>query len=388
MTKNYWRAHQSYSVALVLIAAVSLAGIAAVERFPSETAEAHLSEKLAAATLARKAMDEVKTARLEADIPIDPSVDPSQSGLIGRLSSPVTSNNGHLPAKQTTVNPNFAAAVVSMLKEAGVEKGDVVAVGFSGSFPAMNVCVLAAIDALELRPVMIASASASQWGANHPQFLWIDMEKRLYDRRVFQCRSVAASIGGIGDRGIGMSTEGLGMLKAAIRRNGLEFIDPENYLDSVNRRMTLYERHAGDSPIKAYINVGGGTTSVGTKKGKLRFSPGLNRRKPLGRLPVDSVMARFASEDVPVIHLVQIDELATRYGLPLQPIEVAQVGDGGVYSPRTYNKWLAAALLGVIVVSLFFVGRTTRPFSSSPVPVNRRRRDARSAQAEEEPLPL
>lgn len=388
MKTNYWQAHQSYSVVLVLIAAFSMAAIGAVERFHTKPAEAYRNEKLAAATLARKAMDEVKDARLEAGIGIDPAVDPSRSGLIGCLSSPVTSNHGYLPAKQTTINPNFAAVVVSMLKEAGAEKGDTIAVGFSGSFPAMNICVISAIQSLELRPVIICSASASQWGANHPQLLWIDMERRLYERQVFRYHSVAASVGGIEDQGIGMSPKGVEMLNAAIRRNKLDLIEEKNYLDSVNRRMALYGSHAAGEPIKVYINVGGGTTSVGTSAGKRLFSPGLNRRKPFAPLPVDSVMGRFAGQGVPVIHLERIKDLATRYGLPIQPVEVPEVGDGAVYSPQTYNKWLAGGLLAMILASLFFVGRSKRPLANMTLPTRKQHRDVRQAPLEEEPLPI
>lgn len=367
MKANYWHAERAFSVPISLIAVLSVAGIVAVESLPVERADPNVREKLAAARLAGQAMDEVKAIRLEMDIAIDPSVDPSQSGLIGCLASPVTSNNGHLPAKQTTVNPNFAAAIVSMLKEAGVEPGGVVAIGFSGSFPALNICVLSALETLEVRPLIISSMSASQWGANHPQLLWIDMERSLYDRGVFRHRSLAASVGGIEDRGVGLPPEGLKMLHAAIDAEGLTKIDPENYLDSVNQRMALYHRHAEGAPIKAYINVGGGTTSVGTKKGKALFAPGLNRHKPPGALPVDSVMARFADQGVPVIHLSNIDRLAVRYGLPRQPAVMPRVGEGQIYSPRSYNKLLAGGLLGVIVVGLYVLGRTNRSIPSADI---------------------
>lgn len=365
MKNNYWSSRHRSSGALLLIAVLSVSGMGAVELFQTEPVRLYVNEQLTAATHARQAMDAIKAARLERNLPIDPATDPAGSGLIGRLMSPVTSNNGHLPAKQTTVNPNFAAVVVEMLKEAGVQQGDMVAVGFSGSFPAMNIAVLSAVETLKLRPVIISSSSASQWGANHPELLWIDMEKELHERGLIRHRSVAASIGGVEDRGIGVSGEGLEMLRQAIKRNELPMIDPENYLDSVNQRMALYRRHAERSPIRAYINVGGGTTSVGTMKGKALFEPGLNLHKPPGTLPVDSVMARFIGDNVPVIHLVQINRLAARYGLPVQPVEIAKVGEGEVYSPQTYNKWLAGGLLGAIVICLFGVARSQPRLANS-----------------------
>ena len=44
-----------------------------------------------------------------------------------------------------------------------MKKGDAVAIGYSGSFPALNICVMAAVETLQLEPIGIASASASQW---------------------------------------------------------------------------------------------------------------------------------------------------------------------------------------------------------------------------------
>ena len=97
------------------------------------------------------------------------------------------------------MNPNFAAVVVEWLKELGVKSGDVVAVGASGSFPAMNIAVYAALHELGIEPIIISSTAASQWGANEPSFTWLDMEAVLRKSDVFPYKSVAASLGGVGD---------------------------------------------------------------------------------------------------------------------------------------------------------------------------------------------
>jgi poly-gamma-glutamate system protein len=367
MNKNYWAPPKTASSVLVLIALLALCGVGAVERFQTNRRQSYLSEKLAAAMLTRRAMEVVKAEHLKRNLPTDPVADPAGSGLIGRLFSPVTSNTGSLPAKRTSVNPNFAAVLVDMLKEAGVGGGDAVAVGWSGSFPAINISICAALQILKARPVVIASVSASQWGANDPKFLWVDMERVLYKQGVFRFRSIAASVGGIEDRGIGLPPEGLKLIGEAIKRNNLPLLDPQNYLHSVNQRMYLYREHAGGMPIKAYINVGGGTTSVGTWKGKKLFQPGVNLFRPIGPLPVDSVMARFAREGVPVIHLIQIQELAQRYGLPRQPTRLPQVGEGEVYVRHEYNRWLAAGVLVAILLSLSVPIRFSRPLSSDIV---------------------
>ena len=69
-------------------------------------------------------------------------------------------------------------------------------------------------------------------------------------------------------------------------------------------------------------------------------------------------MARFSASGVPVIHLVQVESLATRYGLPVQPAALPRVGEGRVYSPHEYNLWLAGGVLLVVVVGVYFVARS------------------------------
>jgi poly-gamma-glutamate system protein len=85
----------------------------------------------------------------------------------------------------------------------------------------MNIALYAAIKALHLKPTIISSVSSSQWGANDPDFLWIDMEHQLYNQGIFPFRSVAASIGGRYDKGKEMSEAARKSIIQAIEKNGL-----------------------------------------------------------------------------------------------------------------------------------------------------------------------
>ena len=105
--------------------------------------------------------------------------------------------------------------------------------------------------------------------------------------------------------------------------------------------MKLYEDAAEGQPIKAYINVGGGTVSVGKNVGKLMFRPGLNTRPPRHVREIDGVMPRFINEGVPVIHVVHINALANRYTLPLEPATAPPIGDGRrvLRASTTRSRW-------------------------------------------------
>jgi len=120
-------------------------------------------------------------------VAVDPGIDPGLSGLIGLRRSPVTTVHGSLLAKQTTINPNWAAVIVELLQQAGVGRGHRVAVGLSGSFPARNIATLVALQRLEAKAVVIASVGASQYGANVEGLLWPDMERRLRKQGVCGC---------------------------------------------------------------------------------------------------------------------------------------------------------------------------------------------------------
>lgn len=357
MKKLYWRPSHISRTELALVAVLALAGLIAVESFPLIRQQPHFKEKTTAARLSKTALQVVKEERLRRNIPIYPDVDPAQSGLIGDALTPITSTSGHLGAKQTTINPNFAALIVHYLTSAGVEPGDVVALGVSGSFPAINLSTYAALETLKVRPIVIASAAASQFGATHPRFTWLDMERRLQERNVFSFRSVAASRGGIDDRGLGLSAEGKRLLDRAIARNELPPLEPESYENSVELRMSMYDEHADGDPVAAYINVGGGTASVGTSVGKKMFEPGLNREAPRGSEVPDSVMLRFARRGAAIIHMVQIIDQAREFGFSVRPTSIPAVGQGEVFRRMEYNPYLTAAVLIALLGLMFLVVR-------------------------------
>jgi poly-gamma-glutamate system protein len=355
MRDIYWRPQGTPLIAFVLIALFSVGGMILVERMQVEKRRPHYSRKVAAAKLTLAGMEALKGERLGRGATVDRDTDPSQSGLVGSFSSAVTSDAGDLAAKQTTINPNFAALVVQLLEDARVGAGDTVAVSFSGSFPALNIAVLAALRTLQAKPVIISSASASQWGANDPKFLWIDMERVLRDEGVIPYKSAAVSLGGKGDRGQEMTEEGRSLLLKAIQRNDLPVLLEKSVDDDINRRMEIYYRAGAP---KAYINVGGGVAAAGVRSVKVLLKPGLLSTTLPEEARGNSVVSRFLHADVPVIHLGNVKQLANHYGLPLAPQSIPAVGEGNLYFHRTYNSWLAGAVLLSVFLGLYGFSRT------------------------------
>jgi poly-gamma-glutamate system protein len=353
----YWRPRRVSRPLLALLALASLLGLAALERTPQRSAHPHREAMLAAARGAERALVALRDARRERGLAVDPATDPQGTGLIGLALSPITSNHGSLRAKQLSVNPEFAALVVEHLLRAGVRRGDAVAVAWSGSFPALNVCVLAALETLALEPVIITSASASQWGANQPDLTWLHMERILFERGLFSRRSVAASVGGIEDRGLGLEDEGRALLERVIREQGLALLAPRSLAEAIELRMRTYAAHAGGRAYRALVNVGGGTAALGRKATRVPLVPGLNTDAPPPGAP-DSVVARFLEDGVPVLHLAHVERLAEAHGLSPPSGHRAPLGEGKLFARPIYDRRLAAVLLLVIVVALHLLSRS------------------------------
>ncbi|MBW2454615.1 MAG: poly-gamma-glutamate system protein [Deltaproteobacteria bacterium] len=353
MKKLYWRPPHVSRTALALVAVLAVGVLILVESYPVVRKQDHYGARIAAARLSRDCMEAIKAEKQQLGHKLNPEVDPAETGMIGESLTPVTSNTGFLSAKLTSANPNFAALVVHLLIEAGVREGDVVTMAVSGSFPSLNVSAYAAAKTLGLDPIVIASTASSEWGANHVDYLWLDMERTLREKKLIDFGSVAATHGGIDDMGVGITDEGRALLDVAMERNGVRMLAPTSLADSIDKRMALYDEIAGNRRIKAYINVGGGSASVGTHVGKKQFKPGLNTEVPRTKTVADSVMLRFAKRDVPVIHLSRVKLLAERFGLPYEPRTAVPLGRGQVFVGSEYNRWLALGGLVAIMVVMF-----------------------------------
>lgn len=185
--------------------------------------------------------------------------------------------------------------------------------------PGLNICVISALQTLKLNPIIITSVGSSNWGANDPDFTWLDMERILVDAGIFKFKSIAASIGGGLDRGRGLSPEGRDLIYSAITRNNILFIN-EEYLDkSIEKRMDIYRDHSDNKPIEAFINVGGGIASLGSVENSQFIPSGLIESLPMKNYPSAGVLIKMADKKIPVIHLLNVTQLAEKYGLPVSP---------------------------------------------------------------------
>jgi poly-gamma-glutamate system protein len=353
-----------------IFAVVALLLLLAVENSKVDVKQKWYGEKLEASKRAKAAQQCIKEFRLQKGVFIDAVNDPNETALIGQDVTPITTDRGDINAKLASTNPNFAAVVVELLKQAGLKEKDHVAVAMTGSFPGINIEVLSALETLKLTPIIITSVGASNWGANDPQFTWLDMERLLVEKRIFHTRSIAASIGGGGDIGRGLSPEGREMIVQAIKRNNVEFINREHIEHSIERRLELYDKRS-KGRIKAYINIGGGIASLGSVVNGELIHSGFSKELPVKNYPVRGAMIEMASRGIPIIHLYNIRQMWKDYELPIDPVPLPEPGAGGIFVRTKYDiviVWIALIVLTVIVLGAGYLDHRKHKLGTEVVP--------------------
>jgi poly-gamma-glutamate system protein len=275
-----------------------------------------------AVRLMARAIEAFREYRAASGPPIDSVYDINRTGLIGIENSPITTSLGKLEGKRTVTNPQFAGAVVRMFREAGVRRGDMVAVGASSSFPGLILATLAAADALGLKPLLLSSLGASNWGGNNPGWTWLEMSDCLRQKGLLDIQPIALSIGGDGDAGRDMKEEGREFLRRKIEQTGRPFIREPDLVSTVAARISILEKSAGGVPIKVFVNVGGSYADMGTDGEILKLRPGFNPASEVFVPPVErrGLIQEMARRGIPVIHLLFVKGLCARYGLPWDPM--------------------------------------------------------------------
>jgi len=311
-------------------------------------------EKIAAAKTCEEAFEFIKATRKSLNIPIDEINDPNQTGLIGYQYSPITSGRSDLQSKLTSTNPNFAALFVELFYQVGVRKGKSIAIGWNGSYPALNIALLSAVKALDLKPIIITSVTSSTWGANDPRFTWLDMEKKVEQKGILPYQSVAASLGGEDDNGQGLSPAGRALLDSAIRHNHVAKIDAANLNDQIDKRFNIYQQEGGNQKPAAFVNIDHSVANVGDIR--VTTSTGILSRRN-NKVIEPSVIAKMLAKRVPVINILDVNRLAERYSLPIAPSPLPNVGKGKLFVEPRYSVYLAIVMVILIIVILFFVIR-------------------------------
>jgi poly-gamma-glutamate system protein len=349
----------NYEMAVYILCALSVIFFVLWKWLPQRGSGMLKDDMVQASKLMDEATETIESCRLQRGLSFDRSTDINGTGLIGMERSLITTSIGNLGSKRTSTNPNMAGMIVRLLNECGVQEGDCVAVGASGSFPALIIASLAAIKTLDCDALWISSLGASQWGANHPQFHWLHMWKCLERSGLFSQPPLALSIGGEGDTGEDMGEEGRQLLWEDIQGSGMSFFYEPGLTRNVDLRMKTYQEAAGGKKIKAFINVGGSWANMGSDSMVLGVRPGLNRIDKFPPPERRGVIFEMASKGIPVIHLLYLRGLTQRYGLAWDPSPLPSPGEGTLYritgERQEFMTGLGVGYIILVLLVLVFV---------------------------------
>lgn len=346
---------------LVILSAIALVSFVVSINSTTIDISPSYDMKIKAANLMKESMAELRNVRMEAGVFIDDENDPNETGLVGSPFSLITTDEGDLDAKLTTLDPNFSAGMVELMLRMDLQKGDTVAILLTGSMPGANIAVLTAVNAMGLIPMVITSVGASQWGANHADFTWLDMESILLNKGLIKSKSTAASIGGRNDMGRLLSPAGREIIISNIEKYNIPLIRKNRLAENIDERMKLFESFNKITNYSAMINVGGGVASLGTSFNSKLLPAGIINRSDVVNISIrdggiEGVLAKFAKKNVPVLHVLNIKSLTEQLGMPFAPIPIPEIGSGVLYAEEKYNILIATVCLFIVCGLVFGVG--------------------------------
>lgn len=318
------------------------------------------NEKKAAANLMDEAMQILKESRMENGIFVDIENDPNETGLVGSPFSLITTDEGDLDSKLTTLDPNFSAVIVDLMMQLNLQSNDTVAILMTGSMPGANLAVLSACQAVGITPITISSLGASQWGANQIDFTWLDMESILIKKGLYFSKSIAASIGGRNDMGRLLSPSGRKIITDVIESYNIPLIRNQRLAENITARMNIYSSYLPIQNYKAVINVGGGVASLGTSFNSKLLPPGVVERSDLMNISrpggIEGVFSKFLTSGVPGLHILNIRPITEQFNIPFAPIPTPEIGLGSLYAKERYSLLIAVLCLMIVSGSVLTIG--------------------------------
>lgn len=301
----------------------------------------------------------LKEKLLERGIEIE-AEDLNKTGLLGPEFTELTSTPGNVDAKRTSLDPNFAAAMVGYYYKAGLKKGDVVAIGTSGSFPGLLIAAVTAATEMGLETRIIASCGSSMHGATRPDFNIFDILDLLEKGGYGKFNLLAVSPGGANDQG-GSVLEDIiyfGTKELALQLcldTGKPVLQYEDMADNIMARFVLY----GDD-VDLFVNVGGASPNCGTSSYTLNFPQGLVLNPPtIPTTPYRGLNYEFAAKGIPVLNLLNVKLLSQENGIAYDSVPLTTPGEGGAYYSSEYNTVLIAIsiILAIAVLLIGFQGQ-------------------------------
>ncbi|MCF7935080.1 MAG: poly-gamma-glutamate system protein [Synergistales bacterium] len=237
--------------------------------------------------------------------------DPWKLGLIGYEWSPLTTTLGSLPAKRTACHPSWAVSSLEWFDRLQLAEGDRIAILSSSSFPGLLLNLLAAAESRNLEILLILSLGASTWGANVPECPWPTLAETLRRQGLLHTKAQWLTPGGGGEHGGGVPPEGMALMRETARLTDIPLIVGDDLQSVIRWKM---ERLATFRP-DLVVSIGGSHANMGSDEAVLQLPGGLLRPEMQDNAG-NGVIGKALGEGVPVLHLLNLEGLARKRGIP------------------------------------------------------------------------
>ena len=155
---------------LVILSVIALVGFIISINSTTVDISPSYDLKIKAARLMEKSMSALKNNRMESGVFIDDENDPNETGLVGGPFSLITTDEGDLDAKLTTLDPNFSAGMVELMLKMKLQEGDTVAIlgtGPIGLFHLIKANLMGAGKLISIDPSNYRTSIAEEFGATN-----------------------------------------------------------------------------------------------------------------------------------------------------------------------------------------------------------------------------
>jgi len=119
--------------------------------------------------------------------------------------------------------------------------------------------------------------------------------------------------------------------------------------------MELYKNAAESKSINLFVNIGGASANYGNTTASITYPNGLIMNGPkIPDNPERGLIFEYQSLNIPVVHLLNIRDLALKNGIPVDPIPLPEIGKSQVFFELRYQKWIIVItiIIGIMVLIL------------------------------------
>lgn len=348
-----YRFQKKYHLRFISVLSLALILFFVIETFFTENKNRKDQYKMReAVNLSQKWFSDVNYMKKERKIVGDSKSDIKYSSLIGDEFTEVTTTLGSLEAKEISSNPEFAALVVKYLTDCEIDSTKTVGLILSGSFPALSISSLAAIQTLKAGAIIFSSLGSSMYGANQPGATWIDIENYLRNNGNLLYKSFLVTLGAENDNGGGLSTEGIEMLMTAAAKNNVDIYIPRSLSESISKKTDILLQNK----IDLLINIGGNQTSLGTCYHSSEIPNGMHKNFKACKDQTRGIIMRLSEKGIPFVNLLNIRNLAVSNGISINPLVN---NSGATNKDRKTKKIPAFFSLIVLSLSLLLIRKKT-----------------------------